>query len=778
MGKPSQNLMDWGESPLMETSISARVEPSQVIQPRYQTPRRPKPQGSGRPTPPEIPPSPIAKMVRKVQRKRVPVVTQMSVTECGLACLAMVLSYHGRQTSMNELRSQSGLGRDGLSALSIVKIARNYNMRTRALSLQDSDLRNLSLPAIVHWEFNHFVVVERWSQKGVDVVDPAQGRRHLSHEEFDKSFTGVAITLEPGVHFDCEVSSPKLSMRDYIFQYAKQMPMALVEIVGISLLLLGFGLISPLMTKFILDDVLPMKVSSLIILLTAGLVMMVITQTVATLLRGWLLIHLRARIDMRMMLDFFEHMLTLPYKFFQVRSSGDLLSRMASNTVIRDTLSNQLITTFLDGSTVIIYFFILIGISWPFAILALFLSLLQVGFLLGSTRIIHDLSHRELTAGGKSQGYMAEALMGMATLKAAGAEQQAMEQWTNLFLEQLNISVKRSYVTTLIGGAQSTLRTLSPLVLLVLGAVEVMNGSMSIGTMFALNALAGSFLGPMSSLVNTGQQLQVVRANFDRLADVSTAEPEQDRTKVLPPPYLSGNIRLDRVNFRYDPETPEVLHDINLTIRAGQKVALVGRTGSGKSTLGKLLLGLYLPTSGQILYDNFPLANMDYQDVRRQFGVVMQDTAIFSGSVRQNISLHDPDMKMEAIVQAARLAVIHDDVARMPMGYETMVSEGGSALSGGQRQRLAIARAIAHKPAILLLDEATSHLDVLTEQQVEHNLHHVACTQIIIAHRLSTIRDADLIIVLDQGRIVEKGSHFELMVRNGYYAQLIRSQVQ
>jgi ATP-binding cassette subfamily B protein len=271
----------------------------------------------------------------------------------------------------------------------------------------------------------------------------------------------------------------------------------------------------------------------------------------------------------------------------------------------------------------------------------------------------------------------------------------------------------------------------------------------------------------------------VVRAHFDRLADINTAEPEQDRTGVLPPPYLSGRIQLEHVSFSYDTENhEEILHDINLTIEAGQKVALVGRTGSGKSTLGKLLLGLYLPDKGRILYDNFPLASMDYQDVRRQFGVVMQDTTLFSGSVRQNISMHDPAMDLERIVEAARLAVIHDDILQMPMGYETFVSEGGSALSGGQRQRLALARAVAHHPAILLLDEATSHLDVLTEQQVEYNLRSVPCTQIIIAHRLSTIRDADVIIVLDQGRIVEKGSHFDLMVRNGYYAQLVRSQVQ
>jgi ATP-binding cassette subfamily B protein len=770
MGKPSQKVIlpDWNEDTNVETSLSPRVQPAQSMQTSMHSPRV-------RPTPWRA----LRSVVRKFQRPRVPEIAQMSAVECGLASLAMILSYHGRKTSVAELRVQSGIGRDGLSALSIVKIARNFNMRVRALSLQESDLRHVPLPAIVHWEFNHFLVVERWTPKGVDVVDPAQGRRRLSHEEFDKGFTGVAITLEPGVHFDREATSPRLSLRAYLLQYIKKTPFVLIEVLGSSILLQGLGLAFPLLTKFVLDEVLPFQMNSLLPMLGVGIALLVVTQISGSLLREWLLVFLRARIDMQMMLDFFERLLTLPYTFFQIRSSGDLLARMSSNTAIRDTISNQLITTFLDGGTVLIYFFIIFFTSRPFALLALALGLLQVAVVLCTTRVIRDLAHRELSAQGRSTGYMAEALAGMATLKAAGAEQQAMEKWTNLFLEQLNISVRRNYISVLLNSLIGMLRAVTPLALLWLGIVQVLNGALSVGAMFALNALATSFLAPMASLVTSGQQLQVVRAHFERLADINTAESEQDRAGVLPPPYLSGRIQLEHVSFSYDSENNvEVLHDINLTIEPGQKVALVGRTGSGKSTLGKLLLGLYLPAKGRILYDNFPLASMDFQDVRRQFGVVMQDTTLFSGSIRQNISLHDPAMTMEQVTEAARVAVIHDDIQQMPMGYETFVSEGGSALSGGQRQRLALARAVAHHPAILLLDEATSHLDVLTEQQVEYNLRSVPCTQIIIAHRLSTIRDADVIIVLDCGRTIEQGSHYELMVRNGSYAQLVRSQVQ
>jgi len=295
--------------------------------------------------------------------------------------------------------------------------------------------------------------------------------------------------------------------------------------------------------------------------------------------------------------------------------------------------------------------------------------------------------------------------------------------------------------------------------------------------MLALNAIAGAVLTPVTSLVMTGKQLQLVRSHLDRIADVVEAEPEQNLQSVSQPPRLSGEIRLDGVQFQYDLNSPMVLQEINVQIQPGQKVAIVGRTGSGKTTLGNLLLGLYLPTKGNIFYDRIPLHTLNFHEVRAQFGVVTQEANIFGGSIRENIALNYPDMPLEHVIRAGQLAAIHEDIMRMPMEYETMVSEGGNALSGGQRQRLALARAISHNPAILLLDEATSSLDVMTERIVEQNIRRLPCTQIIIAHRLSTIRNADLILVVDQGKIVERGTHGQLLTHSGYYSQLIQSQL-
>jgi ABC-type bacteriocin/lantibiotic exporter with double-glycine peptidase domain len=689
----------------------------------------------------------------------------------------MLLSYYGRKTAVAEVRQRCQVGRDGLSALDIVKAARNYGMRVRAVSLQDDDLSRISLPAIVHWEFNHFLIVERASSTRVEVVDPALGRRRLGTEEFFNGFTGVVLMLEPGAQFERAASTRRVTLGSYVRSYLTLAPGSIAQILGASLLLQVLGLALPLLTAFVVDQVLPFRLNDLLALLSAGLLLVIAAQVVLTLLRSALLLYLQTRVDTQMMLGFFEQLISLPLSFFQQRSSGDLLSRLGSNMVIRDTVSNRLISTILDGSFVVVYLFILFSGSPFFGAVALAIGIVQVGILLASSRAIRRLSKQELLTEGKFQGYATEALIGITTLKAAGAEQHALDRWTNLFFEQMNASVRRSYLSSLVNTAISNLLAFAPLLLLVIGTTEVLHGSLQAGTMLALVTLASLFLTPLGSLVASGQQLQLVHSHLERVADVLEAEPEQGAQAVEDPPRLKGHVRLQNVGFQYDPHSSRVLHDINVAIRPGQKVAIVGRTGAGKTTLGMLLLGLYLPTTGDIFYDHLPLRRLHYQAVRAQFGVVTQNATIFSGSIRENITLNNPSMPIERVIEAAQRAALHEDILHMPMEYETFVSEGGNALSGGQRQRLALARALASDPVILLLDEATSALDVMTEQAVEQSLRALQCTQIIIAHRLSTIRSADLILVLDQGTIIERGTHAELLDQRGYYARLIQSQL-
>jgi len=712
------------------------------------------------------------------RRKRVREVGQQSEVECGLACLAMVLDYYGCEITLRELRAGFDVGRDGASALTIVRAARQYGMQVRAVSLPGSELRYICLPAIVHWEFDHFLVVERWSPRYVDVVDPARGRQRLTRDEFDAGFTGVIIILEPEKSRDRRRAPSRAAFRTYMRRYLRQAPGAVTQILGVSLFLLLIGLMFPLMTKVVVDQILPFRLRNVIPVLAIGVLALFVAETLAMLLREWLLVYLRARIDMHLMLGFVEHLLSLPYSFFQQRSSGDLLARVSSNEMLRELLSNQLLSTVMDSGLVAIYLVILLWQSPAFGLVTFAVGLVQVLLLLFTTGSIGRLARRELTAFGNSQGYLSEALVGIATLKASGAEDRAFDRWSNLFFDHLNASLRYNYVAGTMDGLLSALPSLGQLALLGVGASQVLAGSMTVGTMVGLIALAGAFFAPLSSLVRSGQQFQLVGANLDRIRDVTEAEPEQEGEALESVPPLSGQIRLDGVCFRYSETGPTVLNQVNLAVEAGQRVAIVGLSGSGKTTLGKLLLGLYEPTAGGIFYDGLALAHLDRREVRRQFGVVMQDAVLFSGSVRSNITLTDPGMDSTQVLEAARIAAIDDDIAAMPMGYETFVAEGGSALSGGQRQRIAIARAIAHQPAILLLDEATSHLDVETEQRVAKNLETLACTQIIIAHRLSTVRDADTILVLDEGTIVEQGRHHDLLQRDGYYAHLVRHQLE
>jgi ATP-binding cassette subfamily B protein len=711
------------------------------------------------------------------KRRRVPVVRQMSLVECGAACLAMILSYYGHRTTISEVRERCGVGRDGLSALSIVKSARKYGMRVRAVSLEENDFRFVTLPAIVHWEFNHFMVIERWSPKSVEMVDPAYGRKRVSAKEFDKGFTGVVIMLEPGAQFTHANKISQLSLTTYAKNYIHQAPVAVMQVLGASLLLQVLGLIFPVLTMIVINNLIPTQGITALQILGLGVIMLVLSQMITRQLRALILLYLQARVDTSLMFSFLEHLLSLPQRFFLQRSTGDILARVTSNTIIRDTISNQLFSTLLDGMFVLVYFFILLSQSLSFTLIVVVVAVLQTLLLLGTGKPLNELNRHELTAFGKAQGYLTEVLAGVKTLKAAGAEQRVLERWSNLFFEQMNVSVRRMYLTSFVDTALFTLSTFAPLILFWVGSQQVIAGTLQLGTMMALNTLGASLLGPITSLVASGRQIQLVRSHMERLADVIEAESEQDIQSVAQPPKLTGRVQLEHVSFQYDVQSPPVLRDINLDIRPGQKVAIVGRTGSGKSTLGALLLGLYAPTMGDVLYDTLPLRKLNYQTVRAQFGVVMQEANVFSGSIRENITLNDPGMDMEQVVKAAYLAALHDDIMSMPMGYETMVSEGGNALSGGQRQRLAIARALAKLPVILLLDEATSSLDVVTEGVVERNIRRLACTQIIIAHRLSTIRNADMILVLHEGQIVESGKHEELLKRSGYYAHLIQSQL-
>lgn len=710
--------------------------------------------------------------------KRVPVILQMTPHECGAACLAMVLGYFGRATTLNECRRHLHSGRDGLTARAIAQAGRDLGLRVRALSLQPEGLAQVQTPAIVHWNFDHFLVLERWTPQLVEVVDPAVGRRRLSSAEFNAGFTGVILLMEPGAEFQPQRAQGKLSWHSYLRRLL-QTPGAtgmVAQILGTSALLQVLGLLFPLFTLVVVDTILPAQDVSALMVLAAGMVILVLSQVLFTYLRSAVALYLETRLDVQVMLGFFEHMLGLPYRFFQERTSGDLLMRLGSISIIREELTGQTVAAVLDAALVIVYLVILLLWQPLFAVVVLIFGAVQIALMVSSTRRLYELTERDIAAQAESQSYLVEALGGIAGLKVAASEDRALSHWSNLFFKQLNVSLRRSHLNMLVDTGGDVLDALAPVVLLWIGALRVLEGDMSLGTMLAASSLALSFLGPLSSLVSTAQQVQLVGAHLERIADVFETKPEQDVRTVYRAPQLTGQLEVRDAGFRYHPNAPWALRYVSVVIEPGQKVAIVGRSGSGKSTLAMLLLGLYPLDEGEIRYDGFALPRLNYRAVRNQMGVVLQEPTLFSGSIRQNIAAHDPALSLDEIVDAADLAAIHEEIAALPMGYETVIAQGGIDLAGGQRQRLALARALAHHPAILILDEATSHLDTVTESIVDQNLSELDCTRIVIAHRLSTVRNADLILVLEEGVVVERGVHEDLLALGGVYAALAHDQ--
>jgi ABC-type bacteriocin/lantibiotic exporter with double-glycine peptidase domain len=716
-----------------------------------------------------------------MKSRRVPFIQQLGADDCGAACLAMVLSAHGVHDVASECRALCGAGRDGVQLRALCAVAARFGLIAEPVAVASGEFGTVTLPAIAHWKSRHFVVVERMTRKRATIIDPAVGRQTLTLEEFAASYSGVALVCNAGPGL---VLSPKRRVPlwlDYLVAMFHDLSAqgALAQIVAGSVLLQVLGLAMPLFTKLIVDDVAPPGSTLALSTVALGMGIVIVSRAATSFVRNAVMLRLQTRLDARLTEGFFDHLLRLPYRFYQGRSSGDLLMRLSSNTMIRDILTAQLLSVMLDGPFALLYLAVLLAIAPSFALLVVGLSVVQAVLVLASLPPLRDLGQRMLAAKSDEQSCLVELMNGIAHLKASGAERRAYDRWIELFRRQLSVFMERGYFTAKVDVALGILRSASPLVLLWYGASLVLAGTLPLGTMLALGALAASFLTPFMALVQSTQQLQLLDAYIERLIDVLDAEPE---ARVAMPavhgtsPRLAGAIDVRGLTFRYSPDGPAIIDDVSFSVAPGEKLAIVGATGSGKSTILMLLLGLYEPTAGEVRYDGIPLSELDPHVVRRRCGIVLQDVALFGGSVRSNIALNAPDAPLEQIIDAARLAGFDDDVGRMPMRYETRLAESGGNLSGGQRQRLAIARALLARPDILLLDEASSHLDVAAEQRLIANLERLRCTRVVIAHRLTAVQSADQILLLQHGRVVERGTHEELIMRGGAYATLAGEQ--
>jgi ABC-type bacteriocin/lantibiotic exporter with double-glycine peptidase domain len=709
------------------------------------------------------------------RRGRVPFVQQLTETECGVACLAMVLGHLGRPTTRDEIRHVLGVGRDGTSAAALLKTARHFGLRARGVRVDLDALAFLRPGSILHWGFDHFVVLERVRRRSIDVLDPAVGPMSVSLEDVGRSFTGVALVFERSETF---ASKAGPAGRNAWFRALVARAGEWPRILTLSVLLQGVAFAVPIFTGVVVDRVVPRADGHLLSIAAVGLAGVVGVQFVAALIRAHLLVAVRTALDAEITLGLLERLTELPYAFFQQRSTGDVLMRMNANTMIREILTSGVLTGLLDGVMMLLSLSLLFAMSPKMGLAALALSGVQVTVVLMGRARQRERTAAQLMRQARCQGYQVEMLAGMETLKALGCEKHAAERYTDLFVDALNAQLAVARRTAMLDALGSTLRLGAPLALLAIGAFEVLSGHDTLGSMLAECSFAAGVFGPLANMTTLAGQLEMLGSYVDRIEDVHLAEPEQDRASARAAASLAGGVRLDGVSFRYAAQDPFVVRDVTVEAKPGELLAVVGASGSGKSTLAGLLVGLHRPTHGRILYDGVDARDLELRSLRRQLGIVSQRTHLFSGSIRSNIALGDPAMALDDVVAAARAACIHDDIAAMPLGYETPLLDGGSSLSGGQRQRIALARALARRPAVLLLDEATSALDAITERRVQANLASLSCTRVVIAHRLSTIADADRIVVMDGGRLVEQGSHAELVARDGgHYRALVANQV-
>lgn len=712
--------------------------------------------------------------------RSVPYIQQNAANECGLACLAATLALHGKDLPVRVLRDRLEAGRDGTNAADLLHLAEHNGLAGRGLRVDRiEDLARLPQGAILHWRFNHFVVFDRPVKRGLRVMDPASGRRLVSWEEVSRSFTGVAVELRPTDTFSSGKTERGRSgvLRDYarVILRSGHVPQLLALSATIQLL----GTATPLFTALLVDRIVPRRDYGLLLTVAAALVTVAAFSTLFTFVRSRLMVEVMSRIDARLTVSFVDHLMELPFSFLQNRSSGDLMLRMNSHVQIRNALTSTAFSAVLDGLFVLSYLVLMLLTDLVITGLVVLLGVLRIAVFFITRVRQRDLVTKSIQRQADARSYQVRMLSGMEALKSMGAERQVARKWTDLFVHELNVGIEQNRLNAAVGAVNGALSSFGMILVLVVGAQRVLDGHLSLGIMLAMNAFAAGFLGPLSSLVGTITSIYLVGSYVDRIEDIIETEPERaavSSSSAAPEAPDLGEIALEEVSFRYNDNSPYVLNGLSLQITSGEFVAFVGRSGAGKSTVAKLLLGLYAPTKGHVLYSGTDLGSLDVREVRRQIGTVTQTHWYAADSVRENIALGNPDMTLAEVMDAARLAGIHDEIAKLPLGYDTMLYDGGFLMSGGQMQRLALARAVANNPPVLLLDEATSHLDTRLEAQIQERLSRLSCTRIVIAQRLNTVRDADRIIVLRDGAIAEEGRHEDLLAQEGEYAALVRAR--
>ncbi len=715
-------------------------------------------------------PQPVTKGAAKV-----PVVMQMEALECGAASLTMVLAYYGKWVPLEQVRADCGVSRDGSNARNVLRAARSYGLAAKGYRFEPEDLRkNGSFPCIIHWNFNHFVVLDGFKGDRAILNDPARGTVSVSMEVFDESFTGICLMFEPGEGFE-PGGKPK-SVLGFARARLQGASGAVVFVMLTTLISALIELIYPAFSRVFLDRLLtgknPEWFSPFLILLTAFSVL----QIALTWVQESCSLRITGKMAAVGNATYLWKVLHMPMEFFSQRMAGDIQQRQATNAGIADSLVNTLAPLALKAMMMVFYLVVMIRYSWILTML----GVASIGINLLVSRYISkkrvNITRVQMRDSGKLASSTMAGIEMIETIKAAGAENGYFERWAGYQASVNTQQVRFERLNQYLGLIPQAVSMLTDMAVLALGVLFVIQGSFTIGMVLAFQGFLTSFTSPALELIDAGQTIQEMRTEMERVEDVMQYPTDvslDDGPEPESYAKLSGSLEMRHVTFGYSKLAEPLIEDFNLTLKPGQRVAFVGASGCGKSTLSKLISGLYKPWSGEILFDGKPISEIDRSVFTGSLAVVDQDVTLFEDTIANNIKMWDSSIEDFEMILAARDASLHEDILQREGGYQHKLIEGGRDFSGGQRQRMEIARVLAQDPTIVILDEATSALDARTEYDVVKSIRDRGVTCVVVAHRLSTIRDCDEIIVLDQGKVVERGTHSELYARGGYYAALV-----
>ncbi len=722
------------------------------------------------------------------KRVRVPTVLQMEAVECGAASLAMILAYYGAHISLEELRVQCGVSRDGSKASNVLKAARTYGMEAKGYKKEAEDLRSITMPVIIHWNFNHFLVLEGIKGNKAYLNDPASGRRVVSYDELDQSFTGIVLCFKPSESFRRRARS-HVSKR--MLSSLCKRNVATLCFLGITgLLLVAPGLIIPMLSQFFVDTILVQQQDNWFSMLAAAFSLVLVMKFGLSLTERFLIVRLKTKIAVELSASFLWKLLHLPMTFFSQRYTGDIASRIESNMNIADSLSNKLMSAVVDVCMDFLYLILLFRLNALLTLVCIIITLTNVFIVMAVQERLKMGSQRMLQDAGKLDGVSINGLQMAETLKAGGSENEFFSKWAGYQAKYVNSNQEVSAISGLLSILPDFLSRITEVVILIMCTRNVMHGKMTFGMLIAYQQLMAGFISPLVRTVGFSADFQELDTDIRRTGDVMNYQdtkkselfdepliPAQQISSISQKGKLQGAVRLDNVTFGYSILEAPLIENFSLDLQPGMRVALVGGSGCGKSTIAKLISGLNHPWSGTLYFDDIPDSQIPREIRAASVAMVDQDISVFNGTIKDNITMWLSDIPEAEIIRAAKDACIHEDIMRRPGGYYSLIEEGGRNFSGGQLQRLEIARALVTNPRVLVMDEATSALDARSERIISDNIRRRGCTTIIIAHRMSAVRDCDYIFVLDHGKVIQRGSHKQLAQnKKGLYSSLIQAQ--